>query len=101
MIFCFILLDKPDSAELRQRVRPEHKAYLAAVADRMAFAGPFVADDGQTMLGSLLAIDFESREAAHAWLADEPFTRAGLYASTTVHAFVNLWPQRAGFPPVT
>lgn len=99
MIFTFILLDKPGAGELRQRVRPEHKAYLAAVADRMAFAGPFVADDGQTMLGSLLAIDFESREAAHAWLANEPFTRAGLYASTTVHAFVNLWPQRVGFPP--
>lgn len=99
MIYSFILLDKPGTAELRQRVRPEHKAYLAAVADRIAFAGPFVADDGQTMLGSLLAIDFPSREAAYAWLAEEPFTRAGLYASTTVHAFVNLWPQRAGFAP--
>lgn len=99
MIFSFILLDKPGTAELRQRLRPEHKAYLAQVADRMAFAGPFVADDGQAMLGSLLAIDFESRDAAHAWLANEPFTRAGLYASTTVHAFVNLWPQRVGFPP--
>lgn len=99
MIFSFILLDKPGAAELRQRIRPEHKAYLAAVADRIAFAGPFVADDGQTMLGSLLAIDFPSREAAHAWLAEEPFTRAGVYASITVHAFVNLWPQRAGFPP--
>ncbi len=101
MIFSFILLDKPGMGEMRQRLRPEHKAYLAQVADRMAFAGPFVADDGQTMLGSLLAIDFESRDAAHAWLANEPFTRAGLYASTTVHAFVNLWPQRAGFPPAT
>jgi uncharacterized protein YciI len=99
MIFSFILLDKPGTAELRQHMRPEHKAYLAAVADRIAFAGPFVADDGQTMLGSLLAIDFPSRDAAHAWLAQEPFTRAGLYASTSVHAFVNLWPQRAGFPP--
>lgn len=100
MVFSFILLDKPDAAELRQRVRPEHKAYLAQVADRIAFAGPLVADDGQTMLGSLLAIDFASRDAAHAWLAQEPFVRAGLYASTTVHAFVNLWPQRAGFAPV-
>ena len=99
MIFTFILIDKPDAGELRQRMRPEHKAYLAAAAERIAFAGPFVADDGQTMLGSLLAIDFPSRDAAHAWLADEPFTRAGLYASTTVHAFMNLWPQRAGFPP--
>ncbi|MBX3588961.1 MAG: YciI family protein [Ramlibacter sp.] len=98
MIFTFILIDKPGTAELRQRVRPEHKAYLAAVADRIAFAGPFTHDDGSTMVGSLLAIDFASRDAAHAWLADEPFTRAGLYASTTVHAFVNLWPQKAGFP---
>lgn len=99
MIFSFILIDKPDAGELRQRIRPEHKAYLAGVAERMAFAGPLVADDGQTMLGSLLAIDFPSRDAAHAWLADEPFTRAGLYASVTIHAFVNLWPQRAGFAP--
>jgi len=42
MIYAFILIDKPDSAALRQRVRPEHKAYLAAVAERIAFAGPFM-----------------------------------------------------------
>lgn len=99
MLFTFLLIDKPDHAALRQRVRPEHKAYLAGVGDRMAFAGPLTHDDGQTMLGSLLVLDFPDREAAHTWLAQEPFTRAGLYASTTIHAFVNLWPQKAGFPP--
>ena len=36
---------------------------------------------------------------AHAWLADEPFMKVGLYSSITVHAFANLWPQKAGFPP--
>jgi uncharacterized protein YciI len=99
MIYTFILLDKPGAGELRQRVRPEHKAYLAAVADRIAFAGPFTSDDGQTMVGSLLAIDFDSRESAQAWLAAQPFTRAGLYASSSIHAFSNLWPQKTGFPP--
>lgn len=99
VIYVFKLLDKPGAAELRQRVRPEHKAYLAQVAGRIAFAGPLTHDDGQQMIGSLLAIDFDSREAATAWLAAEPFTRAGLYAAAEVHAFVNLWPQRAGFPP--
>jgi uncharacterized protein len=101
MIFTFFLMDKPDGSALRQRVRPEHKAYLAQMADRMAFAGPLTTDDGQTMIGSLLAIDFESREAAQAWLDDEPFTRAGLYASIAIHAFVNLWPQKTGFAPAT
>ena len=99
MLFALHLLDKPGAAALRQRLRPEHKAYLAGVAERIAFAGPLTQDDGTTMIGSLLAIDFESRDAANAWLANEPFTRAGLYASVDIHAFVNLWPQRAGFPP--
>ena len=98
MIFTFILMDKPDSAELRQSMRPQHKAYLAAAADRIAFAGPFTSDDGQTMIGSLLAIDFASREAAMEWLKAEPFTQAGLYASTSVQPFLNLWPQKTGFP---
>ncbi len=99
MMFIFRLIDKPASAALRERVRPEHKAYLAAVAERIAFAGPLTHDDGVTMIGSLLAIDFDSRDAARAWLADEPFTRAGLYADSEIHAFLNLWPQRAGFAP--
>jgi len=100
MLYAFVLLDRPDGAALRERVRPEHKAYLALVAERIAFAGPLLQDDGVTMTGSLLAIDFDSSEAAQAWLADEPFTRAGLYASAAIHAFANLWPQRAGFPAV-
>lgn len=99
MIYVLHLLDRSDGAALRQQVRPEHKAYLGAVADRIAFAGPLMADDGVTMIGSLLAIEFESRAAVRAWLDDEPFTRAGLYASVAVHAFVNLWPQKAGFAP--
>ena len=96
-----MLTDRPDSAALRARVRPEHKAYLELVAERIAFAGPLLADDGQTMRGSLLVIDFTDRAAALAWLESEPFTRAGLYGDAQVHAFSNLWPQRAGFadPP--
>jgi uncharacterized protein len=99
VIYLFRLLDRPDGAELRQRVRPAHKAYLSQVAERIAFAGPLTHDDGVTMIGSLLAIDFDSRDAARAWLAEEPFTRAGLYAGVEIHAFVNLWPQKAGSPP--
>jgi uncharacterized protein YciI len=101
VIFVFHLLDKPGGASLRDAVRPQHKAYLAEVADRIAFAGPLVSDDGRQMVGSLLAIDFDSRGAAQRWQQDEPFTKAGLYASVAIHPFQNLWPQRAGFPPAT
>jgi uncharacterized protein YciI len=99
VIFAFHLIDRPDAGDLRQRVRPEHKAYLAAMADRIAFAGPLTEDDGQTMVGSLLVIDFGDRAAAMRWVADEPFTKAGLYKDVSILPFSNLWPQKAGFPP--
>lgn len=99
MIFVFHLLDAPGVADLRQQVRPEHKTYLAEVSERIAFAGPLMADDGVTMIGSLLAIDFPDRAAAERWQANEPFTRAGVYGKAMVHPFINLWPQKAGFPP--
>ena len=100
MLFAITLMDRPDHGDLRKSLRAEHRDYLANVADSFAFAGPLTKDDGETMIGSLLVIDFPSRDAAHAWLAGEPFTRAGLYASTAVHAFANRWPQKAGFPDV-
>ncbi|MDW3685463.1 YciI family protein [Cupriavidus sp. CV2] len=99
MLFVFHLLDKPGTSELRTRVRPEHKVYLGARADSIAFAGPLLGEDGTTMVGSLLVIDFPSHEAAKDWLAGEPFTQAGVYGHSTVHAFSNLWQQKAGFPP--
>ena len=98
MLYAITLIDAPGSGALRVRERPAHKAYLAPLAGRIAFAGPLLADDGTTMVGSLLVMDFADRAAVHAWLANEPFTVAGVYATTTVHAFKNLWPQRVGFP---
>jgi hypothetical protein len=97
VLFAFTLVDRPGAAALRAEVRPAHKAYLAQVADRIAFAGPLV-DDAGAMTGSLLVVDFADRAAAEAWLAAEPFTRAGVYATREVRGFRNLWPQRAGFP---
>jgi uncharacterized protein YciI len=98
MLFTFFLLDKPGALAQRLEMRPEHKAYLGAKAEQIAFAGPLLADDGKTMVGSLLVIDFPSRDEAQRWIAAEPFTRAGVYASTAIYAFQNLWPQKAGFP---
>jgi uncharacterized protein YciI len=99
MIYTFVLLDKANALPLRQQLRPAHRAYVGQVADRIAFAGALVGDDGETRVGSLLAIDFAHREEAMDWIQNEPFTRGGLYASVQVQAFLNLWPQKAGFPP--
>ena len=73
MIFAILLMDRPGTGELRIQVRPEHRAYLAQLSDRMAFAGPLISDDGKTPIGSLLAIDFASRADVEAWLKKPQF----------------------------
>ena len=92
-------MDRPGTAQLRDEVRPIHREYLAKLSDRMAFCGPLTSEDGQTTVGSLLAIDFPSRTAAEAWIAAEPFTMAGVYEKPIIHVFHNKWPQKVGFPP--
>ncbi|SNX29383.1 hypothetical protein SAMN06295945_1758 [Polynucleobacter meluiroseus] len=99
MIFAILLMDCPGTADLRVQVRPEHRAYLATKSEQMAFAGPLMSDDGKTVVGSLLAIDFPDRAAVEAWLKDEPFTKAGVYEKPVIHTFTNMWAQKAGFPP--
>jgi uncharacterized protein YciI len=99
MIFTMLLMDRPGTADLRIQVRPEHRAYLAKMADRIAFAGPLTSEDGKTTLGSLIAMDFPSMADVDAWLIDEPYTKAGLYERPIINVFNNMWAQKAGFPP--
>jgi hypothetical protein len=97
MVYIFFLLDRPDTEALRMTMHSPHRTYLETVADHIAFAGPLLDVKG-TMIGSLLAIDFPTEIDARAWLSQEPFTQAGLYASIQIHAFENRWPQKTGFP---
>lgn len=99
MIFAIVLMDRPGTAQLRIQIRPDHRAYLAKQAERIAFAGPLTSEDGQTTVGSLLAMDFDSRVELDAWLKDEPYTKAGVYEKPLIHVFNNMWEQKAGFPP--
>ncbi|MBC7730388.1 MAG: YciI family protein [Bacteriovorax sp.] len=74
------LTDRPGSAALcaRARARPGLQGCVAQVVGRIGFAGPLPADDGHTLIDSLLAIDFAGRDAALARLRGAPFTSAGL-----------------------
>ena len=99
MIFAILLMDRPGTAQLRIEVRPEHRAYLAKQSERMAFAGPLSSEDGKTIVGSLLGMDFPSRADVDTWLEDEPFTKAGVYEKPIIHVFNNMWEQKVGFPP--
>ncbi len=70
--------DKPDSLELRMRVRPEHIKFLEANISKLLGAGAKLSDDGERMLGTIYIVDVETRADAEAFVAQDPFSKAGL-----------------------
>ena len=79
--------DRPDAGSLRADTREAHLEWIASHRDHVVRAGPFLADDGATMVGSLLVVDFPDREAVESWAADDPYSRAGLFSSVRIRAW--------------
>ncbi len=84
MLFTVIAKDRPNALEQRMALRPDHLAYCVAPVVRLA--GPFF-NDRNEMVGSLLIIEADDMAAAQAWLADEPFFKAGLFATSEISAW--------------
>ncbi len=84
MYFAFICTDKSDGLPIRKANRPEHLAYLQGLGDTLILAGPFTAEDGETMTGSLVVVDAPTRAAAQAIAEADPFAKAGLFASVDI-----------------
>ena len=80
MLIALIAKDKPGAAQLRADNRPDHLEYLKAHADQVSQAGPLLSEDGG-MIGSLIILDVADMAAAEGWAADDPYAKAGLFAS--------------------
>ena len=76
--------DKPGHGHVRAEARPEHVAYLDANKDKLLAAGALIDDDGSGGHGGIIILDVDDRAAAEAFVAGDPFTKAGLLESVTV-----------------
>ena len=99
MLYALIGEDAPDSLEKRLSVRPEHLERVKALAavGRVVLAGPFPAIDSPDpgpagFSGSLIVAEFASLGDARAWLAEDPYTRHGVFARTEVRPFKQVLP---------
>lgn len=84
MLFVVVKKDKPGHAHVRAEVRPAHVEFLKANAGKVVMGGPLLDADGETMIGSLLVVEAASAAEAEAFLAQDPFAQAGLFASVEV-----------------
>ena len=78
--------DKPNSLQVRQDNRPVHLEYLDANKDKL-MAGGAVLDDAGVPYGSVLIVDTDDKAEAEAFAANDPFAKAGLFATVEVTAW--------------
>lgn len=96
MLYAIFGLDGPDSGPKRAANRAAHLERLKALHEqgRIALVGPFPKIDAPTLeagaTGSLIVAEFESLEAARAWIEADPFSKAGIYATIDVRPFIKL-----------
>ena len=77
------MTDKPGTTELRAKVRDVHLEYLDANKAKLLAAGALLRDDGIGE-GSVYIIDTEDRKTAEAFVAGDPFAKAGLFGRTVI-----------------
>ncbi len=92
MLYVITCKDKPDSLEVRLANRRRHLEYLTRFKDQICAAGPTIADDGETMNGSVLIIDFPDRGAAEGFAHADPYAKAGLFESVEIQAWKKVFP---------
>ncbi|MFT5066698.1 MAG: hypothetical protein ACI9TA_002325 [Reinekea sp.] len=78
------LMTKDKSGALQTRL-DNRDAHLAYIADTgvVEMAGPFLDADGM-MCGSLIVLDVDDMAAAQAWADNDPYNKAGLFASVNL-----------------
>ena len=88
MLYCLVCIDKEDSIETRMQNREEHLRYVKET-NVVKFAGPFLSEE-DTMIGSLIVIDVQNKEAAELWSINDPYKKADLFKKTEIFKFKHL-----------
>jgi uncharacterized protein YciI len=83
-LFVAICTDKPNSLDLRMATRPAHLAYIGGPGSPAQVGGPMLKGEDQPK-GSIAVFEAETQAEVEAFLADDPYAKAGLFESVVVH----------------
>jgi len=85
--------DKTGALQIRLDNRAAHLDFLGTHPEKVVLAGPLLTDDHQSPVGSLLVLDFDDRAALDAFLAQDPYAKAGLFERVDVLPFRKVLPK--------
>jgi uncharacterized protein YciI len=79
MPYLIVTYDKPDHGLLRQQTRPEHLTFLELNKAKLLACGAKLDDLGASASGGIYILDTDDRQEAESFIANDPFTKAGLF----------------------
>jgi uncharacterized protein YciI len=86
MLFAVMCTDRPGGLDLRMATRSTHLAYLEQHAGKVVSAGAMLDQDGKPC-GSLIVLEATDRGEAEAFAAKDPYGKSGLFESTVIRPF--------------
>jgi uncharacterized protein len=92
MLFVIHAMDKKDAINTRAKHYKAHRQHLDASEKYgvgVITAGPFVADDDETPIGSLFIIEAKDRAAVKAFVESDPYHTNGVWEAggVEIHAY--------------
>ena len=71
--------DRPGCEQIRIDFQEQHLAYLDSNINRLLAAGGLLDDEGAVAQGGLFILDVDNRADAQRFIAEDPFSKAGLF----------------------
>jgi uncharacterized protein YciI len=87
MHFVIWCQDGADVDLVRAATLQSHRDYVDSYAAQVILSGPLLADDGVERRGQLFVLDVPGRQDAEEFIDNDPFTIAGVFATTEVRRF--------------
>jgi uncharacterized protein YciI len=87
LYFAVFATDRPGGGALRAEIRETHRRYLRAPEGHavvVRLGGPTLEESDGTMNGTLLVVEAADIAAVRAFVADDPYSRAGLFAAVEI-----------------
>lgn len=90
MQFVIHAMDKKDGLRARAKSYHAHRVHLDEARTYgvdVLTAGPLVAEDGETPVGSLFIVDAKDRAAVDAFTSSDPYNVNGVWETIEIHYY--------------
>jgi uncharacterized protein YciI len=94
MHFVIHCVDHKGAVQKRLANYEAHKAYLGTAPFKIVVSGPLLAEDNETMIGSMFLVEADDQASVEAFNEADPFRKAGIWERIDIHPFLKRMDNR-------